>query len=79
MVTYLETALGAAWHGARRLRLAARRRIATVGSSDLCRGEAERGPGRGVEETGNHRGFLVRQAQAKLTVAKELAGVRQRR
>jgi hypothetical protein len=69
-------ALGVAWHGARRLRLVGRRRIAAAASSDLRRGEAERGPGRGVEERGNHRVFPVRQAQTKLTVAKTLAEVR---
>jgi hypothetical protein len=70
--------LGAAWHGARRLQLAERRRIAAIVSSDLCREEAKRGPGRRVEEMGNHRGFLVRQAQAKLTMAKALAEVQRR-
>jgi hypothetical protein len=34
---------------------------------------------RGVEERGNHRGFPVLQAQAKLTVAKALAEVQRRR
>jgi hypothetical protein len=55
--------------------LARRRRIAAAASSDLRMGEAERGPGRGVEERGNHRRFLVRQAQAKLTMAKAQAEV----
>jgi hypothetical protein len=41
--------------------------------------QAEHGPGRGVEEMVNHCGFPVRQAQAKLTVAKALAEVRRRR
>jgi hypothetical protein len=36
-------------------------------------GEVERGPGRGAEERENHRGFSVRKAQAKLTVAKAVA------
>ena len=53
-----------------------RRRIAVVASFDLCREEAERRPGRKVEERGNHRVFPVRQAQTKLTVAKTLAEVR---
>jgi hypothetical protein len=44
--------------------------IAAVVNSDLRREEAERGPGGRVEERGNHCGFPVRQAQAKLTVAK---------
>jgi hypothetical protein len=78
-VTYPDTALGAAWHAVRGLRLAGRRRIAAAASSDLPRGEVERRPGRGVEERGNHRGFLVRQAQAKLTVPKALAEVQRRR
>jgi hypothetical protein len=77
-VTYLETALGAAWHDVRRLRWAERRRITAAASSDLRMGEAERRPDRGVEERGNHRGFPVCQAQAKLTVAKALAKVRRR-
>jgi hypothetical protein len=55
--------------------LAGRQRIAAAASSDLRRGEVEREPGRGVEERGNRRGFPVRQAQAKLTVAKALADV----
>ena len=70
-----ETALGATWHIACRLRLAGRRRIVTAASSDLCRGEAKCGQGREVKERGNHRGFLVRQALAKITVAKALAEV----
>jgi hypothetical protein len=74
-VTYPETALGAAWHDGRRLWLAERRRIMVAASFDLRRGEAERGPGRGVEERGNHRGFPVHQALAKLTVAKALPEV----
>jgi hypothetical protein len=78
-VTYPDTTLGAAWHAVRGLRLAGRRRIAAAASSDLPRGEVERGPGRGVEERGNHRGFLVRQAQAKLPVPKALAEVQRRR
>jgi hypothetical protein len=77
-VTYLETALRAAWHDARGLRLAARRRIAAA-SSDLRRGEVEHGPGRGVEERGHDHGFPVRQAQAKITVAKALAEVQRQR
>ena len=55
--------------------MAGRRRIAAAANSDLCREEAERGPGGRVEERGNHCGFPVRQAQAKLTVAKALAKV----
>jgi hypothetical protein len=66
-------------NGTRRLRLAELRRITAAMSSDLRREEAERGSGRRVEERGNHRGFLVRQAQAKLNVAKALAEVQQRR
>jgi hypothetical protein len=42
-------------------------------NSNLRREEAKRGPGGRVEERGNHFGFLVRQAQAKLTMAKALA------
>jgi hypothetical protein len=56
--------------------LARRQRITVVTSSDLHRGEVERGPGRGVEKRGNHRGFPSCQAQVKLTVAKALAGRR---
>jgi hypothetical protein len=48
-------------------------------NSDLRREEVERGLGRGVEERENHRRFPVRQAQAKLTVAKALAEVRRQR
>jgi hypothetical protein len=48
-------------------------------SSDLSRGEVERGLGRGVKERGNHCGFSVSQVQAKLTVAKALAEVQRRR
>jgi hypothetical protein len=48
-------------------------------SSDLRRGEVERGLGRGVKERGNHRGFPVRQVQVKLTMAKALAEVQRRR
>jgi hypothetical protein len=55
--------------------LAERRRIAAAASSDLHRGEVERGPSRGVEERGNNQGFPVRQAQVKLIVAKALAEV----
>jgi hypothetical protein len=58
--------------------LAGRQGIAVAVSSDLCRGEVERGPGRGVEERGNHRGFLVRHAHVKLTVAKALAEAQRR-
>jgi hypothetical protein len=50
-----------------------------VASSDLRRGDVERGPDRGVEERGNHHGFPVRQGQAKLTVAKALVEVQRRR
>jgi hypothetical protein len=78
-VTYTKTMLGAAWHEARGLQLARRRRIVAATSSDLRKGEVERGPGRGVEERGNHREFPVRQAQAKLTVVKALAEVQRRR
>jgi hypothetical protein len=49
--------------------------IATAANSGLRKEEAERGPGGRVEERGNHCGFPVRQAQAKLTVAKALAKV----
>jgi hypothetical protein len=59
--------------------LAGSRRITAAANSDLRREEVERGSGRGVEERGNHRGFLVRQAQAKLTVAKALVEVLWRR
>ncbi|KAL5661073.1 hypothetical protein ACJX0J_028198, partial [Zea mays] len=41
-------------------------------------GEVERKSGRGFEERGNHRGFPVCQAQAKLTMAKALAEVQRR-
>jgi hypothetical protein len=61
-----------------RLRLAGRRRIAAAANSDLRREEAERGPGGRVEERGNHSGFLVRQAQVELAVAKALAEVQRR-
>jgi hypothetical protein len=47
-------------------------------SSDLRRGEVEHRLGRGFEERGNHRGFPVCQAQAKLIVAKVLAEVHRR-
>jgi hypothetical protein len=67
------------WRGTGRLRLAGRRRIAAAANSDLCREEAERGPGGRVEERGNHCGFPVHQAQAELTVAKALAEVQRRR
>ena len=77
-VTYLETVLRAAWHSAMGLWLAGRRRITTAASSNLHRGEVECRPGRGFEERGNHHGFPVRQAQAKLTVAKALAEVQRR-
>jgi hypothetical protein len=66
------------WRGARRLRLAGRRRITAAANSDPCREEAERGPGGKVEERGNHCGFPVRQAQAELTVAKALGEVQRR-
>jgi hypothetical protein len=68
-----------AWHDAGRLWLAGRRRITAVASSDLHREEAKRGSGRRVEERGNHHGFPVRQARAKLTMAKALADVQRRR
>jgi hypothetical protein len=67
MVTYLKMTLGAARHGARGFRLAGRREIAVTTNSDLRRGEIERGSGRGVEERGNHCGFPMHKAQAKLT------------
>jgi hypothetical protein len=67
--------LGETWHDAGRLWLAGRRRIAAAASSDLRKEEAERRPGSRVEERGNHCGFPVCQAQAKLTVAKALAKV----
>jgi hypothetical protein len=76
---YLGTELGVAWHGAGRLWLARRRRIAGAVNFDLRREEVERGLGRGIDERGNHHGFLMRQAQAKLTVAKALAEVQRRR
>jgi hypothetical protein len=66
------------WHGAGRLRLAGRRRIEAAANSDLRREDAERGPGDRVEERGNHCGFPVCQAQAKLTAAKALAEVQRR-
>jgi hypothetical protein len=50
----------------------------TAASSNLRRGEVERRSGRGFEERGNHHGFPVRQAQAKLTMAKALAEVQRR-
>jgi hypothetical protein len=59
--------------------LAGRRRITVAASSDLCRGEAEHGPRRGVEERGKHRGIPVSQSQAKLTMAKAMAEVQRRR
>jgi hypothetical protein len=59
--------------------LVGHRRIAAAVSSDLHRGEAELRPGRGVEERGNHHGFQVRQAPAKLTVTNMLAEVQRRR
>jgi hypothetical protein len=59
--------------------LAGRRRIAAAANSDLRREEVERGPGRGIEKRGSHRGFLVCQAHAKLTVDKALAEVQWRR
>jgi hypothetical protein len=52
--------------------LAGRRGIAAAASSDRRKGDVERGPGRGVEERGNHCGFPVRRAQAKLTMANAL-------
>jgi hypothetical protein len=55
--------------------LAGRRRIVAVASSDLRKEEAEHGPGSRVEERGNHCGFPVCLAQAKLTVAKALTKV----
>jgi hypothetical protein len=58
--------------------LAGRQRIAAAASSNLRREEDERGPGSRVEEWGNHSGFLVHQAQVKLTVAKVLAEVQRR-
>jgi hypothetical protein len=39
-------------------------------NSDLRRGGVERGPSSGIGERGNHYGFLVHKASAKLTVAK---------
>jgi hypothetical protein len=50
-----------------------------VASSDLRRGEFERGPGRGVEERGNNHGFPVHKSQAKFTVAKVLEEDQRRR
>jgi hypothetical protein len=77
-VTYPETMLRVAWHGAMGLWLAGRRRITTAASSNLRRGEVERRPGRGFEVRGNHHGFPVRQAQAKLIMAKAVAEVQRR-
>jgi hypothetical protein len=48
-------------------------------NSGLLREEVKRGPGGRVEERGNHSGFPMRQAQAKLTVAKALAEVQRQR
>jgi hypothetical protein len=45
----------------------------------LRREEVKRGPGRWVGERGNHRGFLMRKAQAKLTVVEAMAEARRRR
>jgi hypothetical protein len=78
-MSLLGTELGVAWHDAERLRLAGHRRITVAANSDLRREEVERGPGRGIKERGNHHGFLVHQAQAKLTVGKALAEVQRRR
>jgi hypothetical protein len=59
--------------------LAGHRRITAAANSDLRREEAKRGPGGRVEERGNHCGFPVRHAQAKITMAKVLAEVQRRR
>jgi hypothetical protein len=67
-VPYLEAALGSAWHDAWGLRLAGRRGIVATVNSGLRRGEVRCGPGRGVSERGNHNGFSMHRAQAKLTV-----------
>jgi hypothetical protein len=45
----------------------------------LRREEVKRGPGRWVGERGNHRRFLMRKAQAKLTVVEAMAEARRRR
>lgn len=55
--------------------MAGHRRIAAAANFDLRREVAKRGPGSRVEERGNHYGFLVRQAQAELIVAKALEEV----
>jgi hypothetical protein len=41
-------ALGAAWHGARGLRLAGQGETAAAANSDLRKGEVEHGPSRGI-------------------------------
>jgi hypothetical protein len=67
--SHLGAELGVTWRCAERLWLVGRRRIVAAANSDLRREEAERGPCDRVEERGNHCGFPVCQAQAKLTVA----------
>jgi hypothetical protein len=52
--------------------LAGQGEIVAAANSDLCRGEVECGPGRGINERGNHCGFPVHKAPAKLTVAETM-------
>jgi hypothetical protein len=49
--------------------MAGRQETMAVANSDLCRGEVEHGPGKGIDEMGNHCVFPVHKAPAKLTVA----------
>ena len=55
------------------------RRIATATNFDLRREEAERGPSGRVEERGNHCGFPVHKAPAKLIVAEATTETRRGR
>jgi hypothetical protein len=78
-VTYLETTLGAAWHGARGLRLAGRQEIAAAANSDLHRGWVEHGPGRENGGRESYCVFLVHRALTKLTVGGATVEIRRGR